>query len=64
MKSLSRFISRFPWIFVVFAFLLLIAVWTSAFILAGRVNTTEVPLTPPDPVRESGSPPATPPAKP
>lgn len=42
-----RLISRHPWIFVVFAFLLLITAWTAAYILAGRVNTSEVPLTPP-----------------
>jgi hypothetical protein len=65
MKFLSRFISRCPWIFVVFAFLLLIAGWTTAFILAGRVNTTQVPLTPPaNPASESGSFPATPTANP
>jgi hypothetical protein len=65
MKYLSRFISRCPWIFVVFAFLLLIAGWTTAFILAGRVNTTQVPLTPlVDPASESGSPAATPTPRP
>jgi ABC-type arginine/histidine transport system permease subunit len=47
MKTLLQFIHRNPWIYVVLAFLLLIAAWTTAYILAGRVNTTEVPLTPP-----------------
>ena len=47
MKPLFRFVARYPWIFVVLAFLLLIAGWTTAYILAGRVNTSEVPLSPP-----------------
>ena len=47
MNRLFQFILRNPWIWVVVAFLVLIAVWITAFILAGRVDTTEVPLTPP-----------------
>ncbi len=59
MNRLLQFILRRPWIWVVVAFLILIAVWITAFILAGRMDTTEVPLSPP-----AHSSPATPTAKP
>ena len=47
MSFLRRFIHRYPWIFVVLAFLLLITAWTTAYILSSGVSTAEVPLTPP-----------------
>ena len=47
MKTLLQFIYRNPWIYIVLAFLILIGVWITAYILAGRVPTQEVPLTPP-----------------
>jgi hypothetical protein len=47
MKTLLQFIYRNPWIYVVLAFLVLIAAWITVFILSHRVPSTEVPLTPP-----------------
>ena len=47
MRSLFQFVSRNPWIYIVLAFLLLIASWVAAYILASGVPTHEVPLSPP-----------------
>jgi len=47
MRSLFRFISRNPWIFVVLAFLLLIGAWVAIYILAARVPTQPLPASPP-----------------
>jgi hypothetical protein len=43
-RSLLAFISRNPWIFVPLAFLVLIGVWITFFVLASGVDTREIPV--------------------
>ena len=43
-RPLFNFVARNPWIFVPLAFLVLIGVWITFFVLASGVDTREIPV--------------------
>jgi hypothetical protein len=47
MRALFRFVARNPWIFIVLAFLLLIAAWVVTYLLAARLPSQTLPAGPP-----------------
>ena len=46
MKSVFRFVSANPWIYVVLAFVVLIGAWTTLILIAAHTPTPEVEVTP------------------
>jgi Na+-transporting methylmalonyl-CoA/oxaloacetate decarboxylase gamma subunit len=44
MKSVSEFVSRNPWLYIVFAFLLLLAAWSALISVAVKYSPEQIEI--------------------